>query len=119
MASPNRIGAVLQGRARGASSAALPVSTRQHAWSTSAVSSHSTPAARTAASAWRATGASVLGPEVVERRRRRRERRSLLVVVREERVFLLLREFQVGELVGERDRLGVGEFFGCCGLELF
>ena len=44
---------------------------------------------------------------------------AAFVVVREELVFLLLRELQVGELVGERDRLGVGEFFGCCGFELF
>ena len=44
---------------------------------------------------------------------------ALRLVVREERVFLLLRELQVGEIVGERDRLGVREFFGCCGLELF
>ena len=63
-------------------------------------------------------GPERLGPEVVERRRRRWERLFWLVV-REELVFLLLREFHVGELVGERDRLGVGQLFGCCGFELF
>ena len=41
------------------------------------------------------------------------------LVVREELGLLRLRELGVGEVVGERDRLGVGQLFGCSGFELF